>query len=99
MVILYHKTLFGDTERGGPRYSRPDGSFAGPAVLARGDDPPEPPGGLRPRQPATGSLTHRLAAASRTPAPPARGDNPPEPPGGLRPRQPATGSLTHRLAA
>src|SRR5438094_5827166 len=44
-----------------------------PAVLARGDDPPEPPA-----RPAT--LLAALRAASPRPAVLARGDDPPEPP-------------------
>jgi len=48
-------------------------------VLARGSDPPEPPGGLRPRSFVTG------------PEPLARGSDPPEPSDGSRPRSFVTG--------
>jgi hypothetical protein len=51
----------------------------GLAVLARGSDPPEPPGGLRPRSFVTG------------PEPLARGSDPPEPSDGSRPRSFVTG--------
>jgi hypothetical protein len=47
-----------------------------PAVLARGGDPPEPPG--------RAMLLAALPAASPWPAVLARGGDPPEPPGGPR---------------
>src|SRR5215472_8083158 len=58
MVVLYHTTLFGSTERGGNACSPPSAASPRPAVLARGDtapsgghprtpDGPEPPGALR----------------------------------------------------
>ncbi len=76
MVILYHRTSFGTTERSAGPYSLsagagsndtgccpPAGSFAMAAVLARGGDPPEPPDGLRPLQSGTSRSVLRARAA------------------------------------
>jgi uncharacterized membrane protein len=62
------------------------------ALLARGDDPPEPPAGQRPGSSVTGPGP-LARAASRPGTPPvlARGDDPPEPPADLRPGSAVTG--------
>src|SRR5438067_6834748 len=63
MVILYHRTPFGITERAANAACRLSAASPGPAVPARGDDPPEPPGGLRPREPGASRSVQRAGAA------------------------------------
>src|SRR5947207_432923 len=63
MVILYHRTPFGTTERAANAACRLSAASPGPAVPARGDDPPEPPGGLRPREPGSSRNVQRAGAA------------------------------------
>ena len=63
MVILYHRTPFGTTERAANAACRLSAASPGPAVPARGDDPPEPPGGLRPREPGASRSVQRAGAA------------------------------------
>src|SRR5215469_12939457 len=60
MVVLYHTTSFGSTERGGGGCSPPSAASPWPAVLARGGDPPEPPDAAA----AAARLGHAVPAAS-----------------------------------
>ncbi len=83
MVILYHRTPFGTTERGGYPYSLPAGSFAAARSAYPGVRPPGPPDGLRPRG-YSYSLPAGSFAAARSAYP---GVRPPGPPDGLRPRR------------
>src|SRR5262245_1281161 len=68
MVVLYHTTTFCSTERAANPARCLRAASPQLAVLARGGDPPEPPGALR-----APSACAPPSAASPRPAVPARG--------------------------